>query len=50
MEVEQQQSEQRAVADAAQAAAAKALGVPPQALDGVILRMAGLGRATAGER
>jgi outer membrane protein, heavy metal efflux system len=37
MEVEQQQSEQRAVADAAQAAAAKALGVPPQALDGVTL-------------
>jgi cobalt-zinc-cadmium efflux system outer membrane protein len=35
IEIEQQQSELRAVADAAQVAAARALGVPPQALDGV---------------
>jgi outer membrane protein, heavy metal efflux system len=37
IDIEQQQSEQRALADAAQAAAANALGVPPQALDGVTL-------------
>lgn len=35
--IEQQQSEQRALAEAAQAAAAKTLGIPPQALDGVTL-------------
>jgi len=37
IEIEQQQSEQSALDDAARAAAAKALGVPPQALDGVTL-------------
>jgi outer membrane protein TolC len=37
IDIEQEQSQQRALVDAAQAAAAKALGVPPQALDGVTL-------------
>lgn len=37
IDIEQEQSRQRALIDAAQAAAAKALGVPPQALDGVTL-------------
>jgi outer membrane protein TolC len=35
--VEQQQAEVRAAVDAAQVAAAKALGLPPQALDGVVI-------------
>jgi outer membrane protein TolC len=37
IEVEQQQSGQRALAQAALSAAARALGLPPQALDGVAL-------------
>jgi outer membrane protein, heavy metal efflux system len=37
IQVEQQQAELRAAADAAQAAAAKALGLPPQALDEVVI-------------
>jgi outer membrane protein, heavy metal efflux system len=37
IEIEQQESEQRALADAAQAAVAKSLGMPPQALDGITL-------------
>ena len=37
IDIEQQQSEQRVIAGAAQAAAAKALGVPPRALDGITL-------------
>jgi outer membrane protein TolC len=35
IEIEQQQTEVRATANAAQAATAKALGLPPQALDGI---------------
>jgi outer membrane protein TolC len=35
IEIEQQQAELRALADAAQVAVAKTLGLPPQALDGV---------------
>lgn len=35
IQIEQQEAELREVVDAAQAAAAKALGLPPQALDGV---------------
>ncbi len=35
IQIEQQQAEHRILADTAQAAAAKALGLPPQALDGV---------------
>src|SRR5277367_2261583 len=35
IEIEQQQAELRAVADTAEAATAKALGLPPQALDGM---------------
>jgi outer membrane protein, heavy metal efflux system len=35
IEIEQQDSEQRALADQAQAAVAKALGLPPEALDGI---------------
>jgi CRISPR system Cascade subunit CasA len=35
IEIEQQQAEVRATANAAQAATAKALGLPPQALDGI---------------
>ena len=35
LQIEQQQAELRQAVDAAQAAAAKALGLPPQALDGV---------------
>lgn len=37
IEIEQQESEQRALVDSSRAAAAKALGLPPQALDGVAL-------------
>jgi outer membrane protein, heavy metal efflux system len=37
IQIEQQQAEARYLADVAQAAAAKALGLPPQALDGVSL-------------
>jgi cobalt-zinc-cadmium efflux system outer membrane protein len=37
IDIEQEQSRQRALVDAAQAAAAKALGVPTEALDGVTL-------------
>jgi outer membrane protein, heavy metal efflux system len=37
IQVEQQQAELRAAVDAAQAAAAKALGLPPQALDEVVI-------------
>jgi CRISPR system Cascade subunit CasA len=36
IQIEQQQAESRQAVEAAQAAAAKALGLPPQALDGVI--------------
>ena len=36
IQIEQQEAELRAVVDAAQVAAAKALGLPPQALDGVM--------------
>jgi outer membrane protein, heavy metal efflux system len=37
IEIEQQESEQRALVDSSRAAAAKALGMPPQALDGIAL-------------
>jgi cobalt-zinc-cadmium efflux system outer membrane protein len=37
MEIEQQQAESRAAVDAAQTAVARALGLPPEALDGVIV-------------
>jgi outer membrane protein TolC len=37
IEIEQQRAELRAAAEAAQAAAAKALGVPMQALDGIVI-------------
>ena len=37
IDIELEQAQQRALADAAQAATAKALGLPPQALDGVAL-------------
>jgi CRISPR system Cascade subunit CasA len=37
IEIEQQQSRQRVIANTSQAAAAQALGLPPQALDGIVV-------------